>query len=110
MKHIPFSAFGIVVTAVGLLSCATSKGQSLDNAFANPPMLSSHDGRLDVDLVAAPGSYTIDGHQFQGMLYNGTYIPPIWRVRLGDTVTVNLHNELSEPTNRKCCNFAITPW
>ena len=109
MKHIASSAFRIVVTAVGLLSCATSKGQSLDNAFANPPMLSSHDGRLDVDLVAAPGSYTIDGHQFQGMLYNGAYIPPVWRVRLGDTVTVDLHNELSEPTNLHFHGLGVSP-
>ena len=55
MKHSAFSAFRIVFTAVGLLSCAMSNGQSLDNVFANPPMLSSRDGRLDVDLVAAPG-------------------------------------------------------
>jgi FtsP/CotA-like multicopper oxidase with cupredoxin domain len=47
-----------------------------------------------VDLVAAPGSCTIDGHQFEGMLYNDAYIPPVWRVHSGDTVTVNLHNEL----------------
>ena len=72
-------------------------------------MLSSHDGQLAVDLVAAPGSCTIDGHQFQGMLYNGAYIPPDWRVRLGDTVTVDLHNELSEPTNLHFHGLGVSP-
>ena len=61
-------------------------------------MLSSRDGRLDVDLIASPGEYTINGYQFQGMLYNGAYIPPVWRIRLGDILTVTVHNRLSKPT------------
>jgi len=39
-----------------------------EHMFANPPMLASHDGHRHVDLVAAPATYTIEGHQFQGML------------------------------------------
>lgn len=31
------------------------------DVFANPPMLSSQNGRLDVDLTAAPATYAIDG-------------------------------------------------
>jgi FtsP/CotA-like multicopper oxidase with cupredoxin domain len=72
-------------------------------------MLSSRDGRLDVELVAAPGTYTIDGHQFQGMLYNGAYMPPVWRVRLGDSLTVTLHNRLSEPTNLHFHGLGVSP-
>jgi hypothetical protein len=30
-------------------------------------MLSSHGGRLHIDLTAAPATYAIDGHQFQGI-------------------------------------------
>src|SRR6516225_2004437 len=63
-----------------VLWCAVQPAQSQDRVFANPPMLPSRDGRLDVELVAAPGTYTIGGHQFQGMLYNGAYVPPVWRV------------------------------
>jgi FtsP/CotA-like multicopper oxidase with cupredoxin domain len=72
-------------------------------------MLSSRDGRLDVDLVVAPATYTIDGHQFHGMLYNGAYIPPVWRVRSGDTLTVDLHNRLSEPTNLHFHGLDVSP-
>ena len=88
MKHIASSAFCIVVTAVAPLSCATSKGQSLDSAFANPPMLSSHDGRLDVDLVAAPGSCTTDGHPIkmdEVLLGPGRRGDRFRRVRKADT-------------------------
>jgi FtsP/CotA-like multicopper oxidase with cupredoxin domain len=56
-------------------------------------------GKLHVDLVAAPAVYTIEGHKFQGMVYNGRYMPPLWRVCAGDIVTVTLHNQLAEETN-----------
>jgi hypothetical protein len=65
-------------------ACAAGQSNDLDHLFANPPMLSSRDGQLHVDLVAAPATYTIDGHPFQGMLYSGQYLPPVWRVRSGD--------------------------
>ena len=99
MKRTIHPVLQLAVTEFGILWCGLQTAQSEDRVFANPPMLSSRDGRLDVDLIASPGEYTINGYQFQGMLYNGAYIPPVWRVRLGDTLTVTLHNRLSEPTN-----------
>src|SRR5215831_6853052 len=99
----------LAVTIIGALWCDLHQAQSQDHVFANPPMLSSRDGRLDVDLVASPGTYTINGHQFQGMLYNSAYIPPVWRVRLRDTLTVTLHNRLSEPTNLHFHGLGVSP-
>jgi suppressor of ftsI len=77
--------------------------------FSNPPMLYSRNGQLHVDLVAAPGTYTLDGRGFDGMLYNGQYMPPIWRVRPGDTLTVTLHNRLSQPTNLHFHGMGVSP-
>jgi suppressor of ftsI len=99
----------LAVTVLGALWCEVQPAQSQDHVFANPPMLSSRDGRLDVELVAAPGTYTIDGHQFQGMLYNDEYLPPVWRVRLGDALTVILYNRLSEPTNLHFHGLGVSP-
>ena len=98
-----------VVAVIGASLCKVQLAQSEDSMFANPPMLYSRDGRLDVELVAAPGTYTIDGRQFQGMLYNGAYVPPVWRVRLGDALTVTLHNRLSEPTNLHFHGLGVSP-
>jgi FtsP/CotA-like multicopper oxidase with cupredoxin domain len=77
--------------------------------FANPPMIVSRKGRLDVDLVAAPATYAIDDHRFQGMLYNGRYIPAIWRVRPGDQLNVALHNRLDEETNLHFHGLDVSP-
>jgi len=90
---------------------SSSRGQSGDGhpAFANPPMLVSQDGKLHVDVVGAPAVYTIAGHAFQGMLYNGQYIPPVWRFHRGDKVTVTLHNQLTEPTNLHFHGLGVSP-
>ena len=109
MKKTIHSILRLAVIVLGALWCEIQAVQSQDRVFANPPMLSSRDGRLDVELVAAPGMYTIDGHQFQGMLYNGAFVPPVWRVRLGDTLTITLHNRLSEPTNLHFHGLDVSP-
>ena len=72
-------------------------------------MLASRDGKLDVDLVAAEAAYTIGGHNFQGMLYNGQYMPPVWRLRPGDILTVTLHNQLSQETNLHFHGLNVSP-
>jgi FtsP/CotA-like multicopper oxidase with cupredoxin domain len=77
--------------------------------FRNPQILVSHDGSLHVDLVAASATFAIEGHQFQGTLYNGQYVLPLWRVRAGDTLTVTLHNQLSEETNLHFHGLDVSP-
>jgi hypothetical protein len=61
---------GFVFLAV-CLSCTLVEAQAdAGRPFENPPMISSHHGKLHVDLTAASAEYTIDGHSFQGTLYN----------------------------------------
>ncbi len=43
------------------------------------------------------------------MLYNGAYVPPVWRVRPGDTLHVTLHNRLPEPTNLHFHGLHVSP-
>lgn len=85
------------------------RNDAADQSFANPVMLASHDGKLHVDLVAAAASYTIAGHKFQGTLYNRQYIPPVWRLRSGDTVSVTLHNQLPEESNLHFHGLNVSP-
>ena len=99
----------VTISIVVLAMPPAASAQSTHPRFENPPAVMSHNGRLDVDLVAAPGSYTIADHRFQGMLYNGRYIPPIWRVRGGDKLTVTVHNQLSETTNLHFHGLGVSP-
>ena len=109
MKKTIRSVLRLALIVGGTLWCQVQQARSQDRVFANPSMLPSRDGRLDVELVAAPGTYTIDGHQFQGMIYNGAYMPKVWRVRLGDSLTVILRNRLSEPTNLHFHGLGVSP-
>lgn len=74
----------VLLSFVMTCTWAGTQANDIGPPFANPAMLSSHAGTLPVDLVAASAAYTIEGHQFQGMLYNGQYMPPVWRLRAGD--------------------------
>jgi len=99
----------VFLSIVTLCAYACTEKQGRGRAFTNPVMLASRDGKLQVDLVAASAAYSIDGHQFQGMLYNGQYMPPLWRVRAGDIVTVTLHNQLSQDTNLHFHGLGVSP-
>lgn len=96
---------GIAIVCTYACTPRSGTGQ----AFANPVMLAGHDGKLHVNLVAAPATYTIGGHRFDGMLYNGQYMPPVWRLRAGDILTVTLDNQLAEETNLHFHGLNVSP-
>jgi FtsP/CotA-like multicopper oxidase with cupredoxin domain len=99
----------VLLSVVIVCSYSCTPRDDAGQPFVNPVTLVSRDGKLHVDLVAAPASYTIGGHQFEGMLYNGQYMPPVWRVRAGDILTVTLHNRLSEETNLHFHGLNVSP-
>ena len=103
----PAHVIALGVAVVCTYACTPRSGTG--QPFANPVMLTSHDGKLHVDLVAAPATYTIRGRAFEGMLYNGQYMPPVWRLRAGDILTVTLHNRLSEETNLHFHGLNVSP-
>jgi suppressor of ftsI len=61
-----------------------------------PPALSSTNGVLNTALTAAPGRVQLGDFAFPGLLYNGAYIPPLLRVRLGDTMRIRFSNALTD--------------
>lgn len=64
-----------------------------------PPPLSSKDGLLEVQLTAGSGLITVGGEQGKLMGYNGQIPGPRLEARPGDTVRIQLTNQLTEPTN-----------
>ena len=99
---------GLLTIAIACSYACTPK-DGTGQTFVNPVMLVSQNGKLHVDLIAASAAYTIGGHQFQGMLYNGQYMPPVWRLRAGDILTVRLHNQLPQETNLHFHGLNVSP-
>lgn len=71
--------------------------------------LSSKDGLLDVQLTTGSGLITIGGQQGQLMSYNGQIPGPRLEARPGDTVRIQLINQLAGPTNLHYHGLHISP-
>lgn len=110
-KRVRFGRSLIALTVAIFMFATRSStiAQHVHPVFKNPPMIASRDGRLDVYLTAAPATYTLGGHRFNGMLYNGVYVPPVWRVQAGDKVYLTLHNQLTEDTNFHFHGLDVSP-
>jgi suppressor of ftsI len=64
--------------------------------LVQPPETRSVNGMLYTTLTAACGPVRLGDHTFTGLLYNGTYVPPTLRVRLGDTLRITFRNNLND--------------
>jgi suppressor of ftsI len=101
------------------LAAALAPGLSPLRAFAaraerqpliEPPQIRSHNGVLDTTLTAAPGRLQLGETELPGFFYDGSYLPPLWRVRLGDVLRVRLRNELTEGfTNLHFHGMSVSP-
>ena len=100
----------LILLSIAMVSaCGCTQRRADDRPFVDPVTLFSRDGKLHIDLVAASAVYTIEGHRFQGTVYNGRYMPPLWRVHAGDIVTVTLHNHLPQETNLHFHGLGVSP-
>ena len=68
-------------------------------AFAEPKVLSSSGGVLELDLRVAEATVAVAGGSARMLTYNGTVPGPTLHVRPGDTLRVRLANDLGQPTN-----------
>ena len=79
-----------------------------------PPETSSVNGLLDTTIAAAPGQVQLGDRAFTGLVYNGAYVPPTLRARLGDTLRITFRNNLALGLDRPgylgpVCSGAGTP-
>src|SRR5262249_51861530 len=67
-------------------------------------------GGLQSPPPAAPGKGRHGEDTLPGLLYNGSYIPPMLRCQLGDTLQITLKNDLrDQPTNLHFHGMAVSP-
>ncbi|WP_261820064.1 multicopper oxidase family protein [Nocardioides sp. OK12] len=78
-------------------------------ALVEPSVLRSESGTLAVRLEAARGERRVAGRQVTALGYNGGLPGPTLRVRPGDTLRIELVNELDEPTNLHVHGLHVSP-
>jgi FtsP/CotA-like multicopper oxidase with cupredoxin domain len=90
----------VVAGAAGWITTATGSPAASDGGagaaesgteLTAPPVLASRDGRLQVELVAAPG-VRLAGRDTRALGFNATSPGPTLRLRPGDELAVRLIN------------------
>jgi suppressor of ftsI len=94
---------------LGLRTPALAKAQAPE-PLAQPPEIRSAGGVLETTITAAPGPARIGDYRFPGLLYNGSYLPPLLRAGLGDTMRITFHNDLPDrPSNLHYHGMSVSP-
>jgi len=75
-----------------------------------PSEIRSENAVLSAVLTAAPGRVQLGDVAFPGLVYNGAYLPPLLRVRLGDTMRIRFRNALADdPSNLHYHGMSVSP-
>ena len=77
--------------------------------LAAPAVYASHNGELNVTLVAAQRRVTIAGRRVLAKVYGDSFVAPTLVVRPGDMIRVKLVNHLDEPTNLHFHGLEVSP-
>jgi FtsP/CotA-like multicopper oxidase with cupredoxin domain len=107
----------VVAGGAGLLSQLSTNSGSPSSAsteptgdeFAQPKLIRSANGVLDVALTASPSAVVVGGVTVNALTYNGSLPGPTLVVRPGDTMTVSLANHLTDPTNLHTHGLHVSP-
>ena len=86
---------------------AYAKGRE---SLIQPTEIRGDNGVLNATITAATGRVQLGEYAFPGFLYNGVYLPPLLRSRLGDTMRVTFRNNLADdPSNLHYHGMSVSP-
>jgi suppressor of ftsI len=77
--------------------------------FRNPPELRSRGGVLSTTLEVSTRTVVVDGMPVTTTVYNGEYMPPVLRLKPGDTLALQLVNNSPAPTNEHYHGLNVSP-
>ncbi len=101
---------GSLLGAPALLSRRAQAAPHTREPLLSPPEIRSENGLLNATLAAAPGRVALGEFAFPGLLYNGTYMPPLLRPKLGDTMRIKFRNQLpDDPSNLHYHGLSVSP-
>ncbi len=105
-------AAAVAAGATGWLAAGGNAAGRLQPAagepLRDPGVLASTDGRLAVELTAAPGAM-LGGTGTAALAYNGSSPGPTLRMRPGDELALRLTNQLDQPTNLHTHGLRVSP-
>lgn len=104
----------VLISVAGLTGCAfldssDDPGNENSSLQDQPTEVFAVDGALTVDLVASESMVPFADGERWAMTYNGEVTGPTLRVHPGDTLTINLTNQLSEPTSIHTHGLHVSP-
>jgi len=101
---------GSAAALVGSRAELRAAPAATSTTLIQPDAIRSERGVLKALITAAPGNVQLGEYTVPGLLYNGSYIPPMLRCRLGDTLQVTLKNDLrDQPTNLHFHGMSVSP-
>jgi FtsP/CotA-like multicopper oxidase with cupredoxin domain len=92
------AAASVVPPAALLVAAQSRRADAGGQPLVRPQEIRSANGVLRTTITAAPERVQLGDFLFSGLLYNGAYLPPLLRPRLGDTMRITFRNAL--PDNR----------
>ena len=100
-------------TRLAALACALMVSACGDDdsreTFAQPEELRSQGGELRTTFTVADTPVTVAGRTVRTTVYNGQFMPPLLRVKPGDTIYLNLSNQSADPTNEHYHGLNVSP-
>jgi suppressor of ftsI len=102
-------AVALVDAGARLLDASGAEAAEREPIVA-PPEIRSQNGVLRATITAAPGRVQLGDFAFPGLLYNGSYVPPVLRPCLGDTMRITFRNQLpDDPSNLHFHGMTVSP-
>ncbi|MFC0397915.1 multicopper oxidase family protein [Paraburkholderia rhizosphaerae] len=99
-----------VIAGTAIWNTSVRAQAAFGDALSDPPQIRSRNGTLETTLTAATGTVQLGSFSFPGRLYNGEYIAPVLRARLGDTLKIRFDNRLpDQPSNLHFHGMSVSP-
>jgi FtsP/CotA-like multicopper oxidase with cupredoxin domain len=101
---------GAALLALGGALPPRARATPAQELLAQPAEIRSRNGVLEATLTAAAQPVQVGEYSFPGSVYNGAYLPPLLRPRLGDVMRIKFRNSLpDDPSNLHYHGLSVSP-
>lgn len=80
-----------------------------DERLRVPTEIVSQNGELRTTFTVSDTTVEVAGRSLRTVAYNDVFMPPLLRVRPGDTIYLNLNNQSADPTNEHYHGMNVSP-